>query len=158
MIAEKIQISNCLSLVYIVSHGNIIGPGSDFDEAEDDRRDLEWVLQIGESSSMEMKKQLPLPRLEAVTQTLLTLQFCHQVLWTQIWLLITLRVAHKKEWFYGTEAWKCWNINCSPPFCPSLSLQFPNVFGNSFLYAAVALHLASGLCMCWIFIEKLNTL
>lgn len=63
---------------------NIFGLGSDFDKvkAEDDRRkrDRERVLQIGESSSVEMKKQLPLPRLEAVTQTLLTLQFCHQVL------------------------------------------------------------------------------
>lgn len=53
---------------------------SDFDKgaAEDTRRkeDLEGGLQIGESF-MEMEKQLPLPRLEAVTQTLLTLWFCH---------------------------------------------------------------------------------
>lgn len=49
---------------------------SDFHKgiAEDTRRkeDLERELQIGESF-VEMEKQLPLPRLEAVTQTLLTL-------------------------------------------------------------------------------------
>ena len=48
---------------------------SDFHKGIADTRrkeDLEGRLQIGESF-MEMEKQLPLPRLEAVTQSLLTL-------------------------------------------------------------------------------------